>query len=239
MQNVKDELIPQEKWAFDEAVTHAFDDMLRRSIPQYEVMRRACFDIACEYIKLQTSVIDIGCSRGEALAMLVDQYGARNHFIGTDISEPMLAEARQRFSGYISCGIVDIRNCDLRLSFPFVGASVIQSILTLQFTPIEYRQRIVRDIYKALNPGGAFILVEKVLGATAELDALMVKTYYGIKVNNGYTQEQIERKRLSLEGVLVPVTARWNEELLQSAGFSQVDCFWRWMNFGAWVAVKE
>jgi tRNA (cmo5U34)-methyltransferase len=43
---------------------------------------------------------------------------------------------------------------------------------------------------------------------------------------------------LSLEGVLVPVTAAWNEYLLRSAGFSHVDCFWRWMNFAAWVAVK-
>ena len=59
-----------------------------------------------------------------------------------------------------------------------------------------------------------------------------------MKKGHGYTQEQIERKRLSLEGVLVPVTARWNEEMLRMAGFQQVDTFWRWMNFCGWVAVK-
>jgi tRNA (cmo5U34)-methyltransferase len=112
------------------------------------------------------------------------------------------------------------------------------SILTLQFTPIEYRLRIVRDIYKSLLPGGAFIFVEKILGGSADLDAQMVKHYYALKSTNGYTTEQIERKRLSLEGVLVPVTARWNEELLKGAGFSEADCFWRWMNFAGWVAVK-
>ncbi|MGH3921557.1 MAG: hypothetical protein ACRDS1_01640 [Pseudonocardiaceae bacterium] len=42
-----------------------------------------------------------------------------------------------------------------------------------------------------------------------------------------YTQEEIDRKRLSLEGVLVPVTAKWNVEMLRAAGFQQVDCFWR------------
>lgn len=55
---------------------------------------------------------------------------------------------------------------------------------------------------------------------------------------NGYTQEEIRRKRLALEGVLVPVTAKWNEELLHNAGFRQVDCFWRWMNFAGWIALK-
>jgi tRNA (cmo5U34)-methyltransferase len=43
---------------------------------------------------------------------------------------------------------------------------------------------------------------------------------------------------MSLEGVLVPVTARWNEELLHQEGFASVDCFWRHLNFAGWVAVK-
>jgi tRNA (cmo5U34)-methyltransferase len=67
----------------------------------------------------------------------------------------------------------------------------------------------------------------------------MVELYYNLKRHHGYTEEQIERKRLSLEGALVPVTAAWNEELLKGAGFAQVDCFWRWMNFGAWIAIKD
>jgi tRNA (cmo5U34)-methyltransferase len=66
----------------------------------------------------------------------------------------------------------------------------------------------------------------------------MVDLYYKMKSDNGYSQEQIERKRLSLEGVLVPVTAKWNEELLKQAGFKYIDCFWRWMNFAGWIAIK-
>ena len=58
------------------------------------------------------------------------------------------------------------------------------------------------------------------------------------KREQGYSAEEIERKRLSLERVLVPMTAKWNEELLRDAGFRQVDCFWRWMNFAGWFAVK-
>lgn len=80
--------------------------------------------------------------------------------------------------------------------------------------------------------------MEKVLGSTADLDGAMVNTYYALKAANGYSQEQIERRRLSLEGVLVPVTAKWNEELHLS-GFAEVDCFWRWMNFAGWIAVKS
>lgn len=235
----KDQVLPEGKWAFDGEVTRAFDDMLARSIPQYEVMRRSVFDLACRFVKPKTAIVDLGCSRGEALAQLIERFGAHNRYVGVDVSEPMLAAACERFKGMIDCGIVQIRNCDLRRDFPPEEASITLSVLTLQFTPIEYRQQIVRRIFKHTLPGGAFILVEKVIGSNAELDGLLTDLYLGLKSANGYSQEQIERKRLSLEGVLVPVTSHWNEELLEAAGFAQIECFWRWMNFAGWVAVKE
>lgn len=230
---------PGAKWEFDESVTTVFDNMLARSIPQYEVMRQSVFSLACNFQKENAEIVDLGCSRGEALAPLVDQFGAHNHFTGIEISDPMIEAATKRFQGYINCGVVNIRKMDLRIDYPRSISCVTLCVLTLQFTPIEYRQRIVRDIYKNTISGGVLILVEKVLGANADIDALLVKNYYGLKSRNGYSQEDIERKRLSLEGVLVPVTAKWNEELLSMAGFRQVDCFWRWMNFAGWVAVKE
>ena len=116
---------------------------------------------------------------------------------------------------------------------------MVLAVLTLQFTPIEYRQQIVRRVYESLAPRGAFILVEKVLGATAKIDEAFVELFLNIKRENGYSDSQIDRKRMSLEGVLVPVTAHWNEELLRQEGFTSVDCFWRHLNFAGWVAVKS
>lgn len=234
----EDKVMPEGKWAFDEEVTTAFDDMLQRSIPQYEIMRQACLDLACTYRKRNTYIVDMGCSRGEAISALIDKFGAHNRFLGLEISEPMLEAARQRFHGLIECGVVEIRQIDLREEYPAVAASVVLCVLTLQFTPIEYRLRILQDVYDGLNPGGALILVEKVIGASAELDRVMVDAYYRLKAHNGYTQEQINRKRLSLEGVLVPVTAAWNIEMLKMVGFRQVDTFWRWFNFSGFIAVK-
>lgn len=235
---VTDNTMPEGRWAFDESVTDAFDDMLSRSIPQYDVMRKTVFDLACRFVRPRTAVIDLGCSRGEALAQLVERFGAHNRFVGVDVSGPMLAAARQRFRGYIDAGVVQVRDLDLRTSYPPEDASVTLCVLTLQFTPIEYRLRILRDAYRHTAPGGAFILVEKILGATADLDAAFVDAYLGLKAKHGYSADQIERKRLSLEGVLVPVTAHWNEELIRGAGFSQVDCFWRWANFAGWLAIR-
>lgn len=228
------------KWEFDDNVTQVFSDMLERSIPQYGVMRSSVFDIAYQYVKANTQIVDLGCSKGDALEPFIYAFGSNNRYLGIEYSTSMLEVARARYKELISSNLVEIKEHDLRNGLPEnVLACVTLSVLTLQFTPIEYRLKIIRDIYKRTISGGAFILVEKVLGDTAELDSLMVNKYYALKSKNGYSQEEIDRKRLSLEGVLVPVTAKWNEEMLRHSGFSQIDCFWRWMNFAGWIAIKD
>jgi tRNA (cmo5U34)-methyltransferase len=213
--------------------------MLARSIPQYEVMRRAVFEVGAAFVQPGTDVVDVGCSRGEALAPFVERFGEGNRMVGLEVAAPMLGASRERFGREIEAGGVEIREWDLRWGYPEdVRASVTLAVLTVQFVPIEYRLRVVRDIWRSLVDGGVLVLVEKVLGNSADLDRLMVETYYGLKHANGYSEEEILRKRLSLEGVLVPVTAKWNEDLLRLSEFREVDCFWRWMNFAGWIGRK-
>jgi tRNA (cmo5U34)-methyltransferase len=234
-----DQTMPKGRWEFDSEVTDVFDDMLSRSIPDHDEMRRLCFELGSKFVQPKTAVVDLGCSRGAALAPFVDKFGALVRHVGVEVSAPMLEAARKRFSGYINAGVVDVRDMDLRTSYPPENASVTLLILTLQFVPIEHRQRLLRSAFRRTVEGGCLILVEKVLGDTADLDELFVSTYLDHKRSRGYTEDQIARKRLSLEGVLVPVTAAWNVNLLHAAGFRQVDSFWRRLNFAGWIAIKD
>jgi len=236
----RDNVQPNDKWEFDADVAACFDDMLERSIPMYATMRALATRLAQEYALKATRpgyVVDLGCSRGGALAPLVATLPPPYAFAGLEVSPPMLECARQRFR---SNSRVTIRDHDIRQGIPAdihpVNAAL--SILTLQFIPINYRQGVLRDVYKRLDPGGALIIVEKVLGRGAGIDATMVRLYHESKESSGYTREDIDRKRASLEGVLVPVTADWSVEGIRDAGFDEVDCFWRWMNFAGWLAVK-
>jgi tRNA (cmo5U34)-methyltransferase len=234
-------------WSFDQRVTAQFDQMLARSIPQYAVMRRACFDVGASFVDPGTDIVDLGCSRGEAVAPFVDFFGAHNRFVLCETSEPMRAAAAERFKGWLDreqhrhYTLMRLEATDLRHGYPrlIMGtASLTLCILTLQFTPIEYRRQIVQRIFDTTMPGGALLLVEKVTGENARTDDLLTKNYLKYKSEQGYTEEEIARKRSALEGVLVPLSARWNEDMLKAAGFSAVECFWRWMNFVGWVAVR-
>lgn len=229
----KDETLPSGKWKFDEAVTEVFDNMLERSIPDYEGMRRTTTELATRFAKPNTAVVDLGCSRGAALKPIEKNLGKSVSYFGIEVSEPMRKAAIKEIP------FATILDTDLRSSYPPVSASVTLSVLTLQFIPIEYRQQIIQRVFDTTIPGGAFLLVEKVLGSDSFTNQMLIETYLNRKGQNGYTAEQIQRKRESLEGVLVPVTADWNLELLRSAGFKNIECYWRHLNFSAWIAVKN
>ncbi|MFC0863938.1 methyltransferase domain-containing protein [Sphaerimonospora cavernae] len=234
-----DHVVPHGRWAFDEEVTHVFDNMLERSIPQYEVMRQTVFACGSQFVRPGSTIVDCGASRGEAVAPFVRMLGGRGRFICIEASSPMVQSLRQRFAAELGDGSVEIHEQDMRTFYPDVQADLTLAVLTLQFIPIEHRQRIMRRIYQQTAAGGALILIEKVLGADCELNDLMVNLYHQHKIQHGYSREDIDRKALSLEGVLVPVTAQWNMELMAQAGFQRIDCFWRWMNFAGWIAIKS
>lgn len=236
---MQDNVMPTGKWEFDQEVTNCFEEMLKRSIPAYADMRDLVTRIGKRYVKRKTAIVDLGCSTGEAIKPFIQAFGAQNQYKLYDVSKPMLEKARERYMNWMNVGLLDVQEMDIRNGLPKnIYASLILSVLTLQFTPIEYRQKIISSIYDSLEPGGALILVEKVLGTNYTLDSMLVDEYYKIKAENAYTQEQILAKRKSLEGVLVPITAKWNEDLLKDSGFSSVDCFWRYLNFAGWVAIK-
>lgn len=234
MENLVDKTNPKGKWEFNDEVTKVFGDMLSRSIPDYETMRELCFMVGRNFVSDGSVISDIGCSNGLASEKFVNCFKNAN-FVLSDVSEPMLKSCRDKYNGNENVKVI---YNDLRDGIPTKDNDLVISSLTLQFTPIEFRWNILQSIYDNLKSGGALILVEKVLGNNSNIDNILVDEYYNIKREHGYTEELIKNKRKSLEGVLVPLTAKFNEYLLDTCGFSQVDCFWRCLNFCAWVAIK-
>ena len=165
----------------------------------------------------------------------VEKYRDQNDFLLIDNAPAMVDACQKRFSDTPGVQVVAGNLWD-HLPFPKKRASLVLSVLSLQFMPTSYRQKMLCDIYDGLTLGGALILVEKIVSES--LDDLMVHLYYEMKRENGYTEAQIMDKRRSLENVLSPLKAGWNVDMLRVAGFRKVDMFWRCLNFCGWIAVK-
>lgn len=233
-----DRVYPRADWSFNNDIAQVFHNMLRRSIPELEMMRNLVTMYGERYIQPGGTILDMGCSCGDSLLPFVKKHGAANRYVGVDRSEVMLAQAKQFFAKEIETGVVKFLLLDLEQIFPQIEACVILSVLTMQFLSIEHRERCLRHAYTALAPGGALLLVEKILGETPVEDEVLTDLYYEFKNIQGYSWQAIERKKMSLQNNMKPVTIKRNVEMLYEAGFEQVNCFWRCLNFAAWVAVK-
>lgn len=239
---IQDNVQPDNKWKFDQEVTDVFDNMLERSIPLYNTMRQLVCNIGTQVIKdfnlLSTkTIIDIGSSKGRALESVYRKNKDCN-FIGIEISKPMYNYCLEEYKDIKN---ITFYNEDLREFYPKQSRPdnvLTLSILTLCFVPIEYRTYVLNNIYTSLSKGGAFIVVEKCLSNTYKIESYLNNVYYNMKKEHNYTNEQIKAKRKSLEGVLVPLTTKFNEDLFKSVGFSKIEMFWKYLNFTGWILIK-
>ena len=80
------------KWEFNQEVALCFDNMLSRSIPNYNVMRELTTMLGSKFAQ-EGLVVDIGCSNGLAVENLIKNIDTK--YLLMDISEPMLVVCRK------------------------------------------------------------------------------------------------------------------------------------------------
>ena len=233
---MRDEIIPSTTWTFDENVASVFPDMLKRSIPDLDGMRELVHHMVSEYfVDDEIIITDIGCSDGQQIELMLSKTD-KWRFAGVDVSSPMVDIAKAKFGDNSRVEILegDIRN----VADILPHSDVFLVILTMQFIPVEHRQILMKKIYNHLANSGILIFVEKTLGGSPIITEWFINAYHSWKMSNGYSQEQVEAKRKSLEHALVPYSVKQNEALLESCGFKDYEMFWKYMNFCGWVAVK-
>lgn len=223
---------------FGENTAEVFDDMLDRSVPQYREMQRMIGELGGEFARPDTNVYDLGCSTGITLMSLDRAVTPEATLVGMDYSEAMLDKARNNLSDLNASDRIQLECADLNEPVTISNASVVVLNLTLQFIRPLNRERLLRSIANGLRPGGALILVEKVLGDNPLTNRLWIKLYYEMKRRNGYSEMEIAQKREALENVLIPYRVDENIEMLRRAGLPDTDVFFKWYNFAGFLSVK-
>lgn len=223
---------------FDHSVAAVFDDMLNRSIPFYSQIQSMICDWVNTFYIPGTTVCDLGCSTGSMLAAVAQACPKVERLLGLDNSQAMIDKARERFKLESLKPNLALEVADLR-DFQLPSSSVVIMNYTLQFIRPLYRQKVVSNIFESLEPGGAFILCEKVLEDNTHLSRLFIEAYYRFKRRQGYSDLEISQKRERLENVLVPYKTSEHRTLLAECGFDQVEIFFKWHNFTSFIATKK
>ncbi|MEY8759736.1 carboxy-S-adenosyl-L-methionine synthase CmoA [Chryseobacterium tongliaoense] len=223
---------------FNTKVAGVFDDMVSRSVPFYDEIQRMTSELAGNYAQTGTNVYDLGCSTGTTMLLMDKTVREGIKFVGIDDSEEMIIKCREKLGNFILNRDIELLVADLTKKVPVENASVVAMVLVLQFIRPINRLEIMKKIYKGMVKNGVFILIEKILTEEKSFNREYIGHYYDFKRRNNYSELEISQKREALENVLIPYKTSENINMLQEAGFGEVEVFFRWYNFTGIIAKK-
>jgi tRNA (cmo5U34)-methyltransferase len=221
---------------FSFATIEAFDAHIGQSIPGFAHLVDMVVGLGSCHLDRFATVYDLGCSTGSLLVRLSAEFPALDlNLVGYDIEPAILGQVAELYPATAGrCSIQDITDPDFRL---YPGAGLVTSIFTLQFLPQWARPVLVRRVYDALRPGGAFIVAEKIYQDSGQLEQQFCFAGYDFK-QRSFTPAQILSKQADLRHIMHPLTEAENVTMFHRAGFNTVVPFWQGLNFKAWLCIK-
>ncbi|WP_119462939.1 class I SAM-dependent methyltransferase [Rhodospirillaceae bacterium SYSU D60014] len=220
-----------------------YDGLRRRLVPCFD----AFYGTALEVIAAwggpgggadRPAVLDLGAGTGLFAAMVRTRFpGARMHLV--DLSEAMLAQARQRFA---EADEVTFEAADYSAA-PLGGHQndspwdLVISALSIHHLADADKQTLFARIHAALRPGGLFVNAEQVIAPTPELAARDRQLWREAAIALGASEAEIAaaegRMRFDRCATLADQLA-W----LAAAGFAQVDCSFKAWQFAVYSGQK-
>ena len=215
-----------------------FDEHIEKSIRGYSNLLEDVISLSRYFVEDNTSIVDIGCSTGKLTKAMIEynqDHCSDGNYIGIEIAEGFFKDLENRAKELeeykVDFILDDIRNCD------FENCSLVTSIFTLQFMPKKDRLNVIKNIYKGLNDGGAFIFAEKTICQNALVQDMITFNYYDYKRKSFDTEDIMDKER-TLRHMMKPNTWEEIEINLTKAGFSDVQPFWRNHAFVGALAIK-
>ena len=227
----KDEIKKAADFKFGSGVANVFDDMVNRSVPFYGEIQRMIAELAADRAKTGGQVYDLGCSTGTTMIGMNTMVSNDIKFVGIDDSSEMLKKCGSKLKEAGFTREYELVCADICSSVEIANADVVVLCLTLQFVRPMYRAQLLQRIFDGMNPGGALILVEKILAEDTHFNRDFITYYYNYKRRNNYSELEISQKREALENVLIPYKLSENTGILKSAGFAHCELFFKWHNF--------
>ena len=214
----------------------------------YIVERRRLFEILRSFYrhffanKKNNKILDLGCGDGILTQELLKVDGSISATL-VDGSQEMLTKAKGKLSGfkginYVRASFQELLRGDVELSnFDFVVSS-----LAIHHLNTKEKKSLFEYIYSRLNSGGYFVNIDVVFSPTENLEGwylLLWKEHIRevqtrLKLEGNY-EDIVERYKSNTDNQPDALTVQL--EALKSAGFEEVDCFYKYgifTIFGGW-----
>tara|TARA_B100000902_G_C27322131_1_gene925429 strand:+ start:3036 stop:3752 length:717 start_codon:yes stop_codon:yes gene_type:complete len=225
-------------WQFRGSVIDNFDYHIDKSVPLYKETHNLYLYLSDFFLEEKTKIIDIGCSTGTFLQKLIMRHKKVSRFkniklIGIDNEKDMITKSKKKIS-YKNLKFINKSVFQTKLN----NSCIISSFYTMQFIHVSKRQKLINKIFKSLNWGGAFFMVEKVRASDARFQDIMNQVYIDFKKDMKFSDKEIVNKSRSLKGVMEPFSSQGNIDLLKRAGFKDILTVFKYGFFEGFLAIK-
>jgi tRNA (cmo5U34)-methyltransferase len=229
-------------FAFDDAVADVFPDMIRRSVPGYEVVVPTTGLLAARALENceHRLVYDLGSSLGatslatlRALDSLFpgnDGLAAQVRIVGVDNSTAMVERARLLIEDERTTFIEsDIEALQLK------PCGVVLMNFVLQFLPPAVRTTLLRNIREKIDDHGIVIVSEKIRFKDDSEQAFYDAAHLDFKRANDYSDLEISQKRNALENVMIIESTDLHLERFKTAGFGSAQQWFQCLNWASFL----
>lgn len=214
-------------------VSKKYDSQREHLIPCFNDFYTACLPLV-KSLTHAKSVLDIGAGTG-LFAQFIYDLNPNLHFTLTDLSSQMLDVARGRFADAKHFTYLELDFSKDALPGKY---DIIISGLAIHHLEDADKAKLYKKIYLALHDGGLFINADQVAGKNLLFDSLYKYHWRETVSASGLDREALiqafERTKLDK---LAPLETQL--KMLEKAGFNEVDCIYKNMNFTVFGGFKD
>lgn len=215
---------------FDQLSPH-YTRMIRRVVPRYEEMLWALLYYLPDDLQPR-KILELGCGTGNLSALLTNKYPEAEITL-VDLSGEQLNACRERFSGnerlhYLQS---DFRELPTRAGH----YDLVASSIAIHHLPDADKSGLFKQVYQQLRHEGIFCYSDQFAGSTPDLYAKHLLRWEEWARAQDVPQEEwdtwMDHQRKSDFHAPLPEQMRW----LREAGFSPIDCPWRYL---LWTVIQ-
>jgi ubiquinone/menaquinone biosynthesis C-methylase UbiE len=212
----------------------AYDVDRPKLVPAFDELYGTAMYVIPFTTDAKIQVLDLGAGTGLFGAMVAKAFpAARLHL--TDISEAMLAQARQRFEGnpHVTYSLQEHSNLSATSEYDLVI-----SALSIHHLEDSDKRTLFRKIYEALHPSGMFINVDQALAPTPSGEERYERKWLEDVKANGASELTVTQARERMredKSALLADQLKWLDE----AGFEDIDCWYKRFRFVVYGARKR
>jgi len=214
-------------------VSKKYDSQREYLIPCFNDFYTACLPLV-KSLTHAKKVLDIGAGTGLFTQFIYD-INPNLHFTLTDLSGQMLNVARERFDGETNFEYIELDFSKDALPGKY---DIIISGLAIHHLDDAAKAKLYKNIFQVLNDGGLFINADQVAGKNVLFDSLYKYYWRETVSHSGLDHEALvqafERTKLDK---LAPLDTQL--KMLEKAGFNEVDCIYKNMNFAVFGGFKD